>query len=98
LSYYEEASHSRSQAGIIAFEWSAETCAVVRWFQCQNSSDGYFATLAVSGRARFQAGDQQQQADPGMLIFVERMVEHRFFDITEDLTVLVFFAPSERLA
>jgi hypothetical protein len=29
------------------------------------------------------------------LIFVERSLEHRFFDITEDLTVLVFFAPPE---
>jgi mannose-6-phosphate isomerase-like protein (cupin superfamily) len=54
--------------------------------------------LVVSGHARFQAGDEQQQAGPGTLIFVERMVEHRFFDITEDLTVLVFFAPCERLA
>ena len=26
---------------------------------------------------------------------VERNIEHRFFDITEDLTVLVFFAPPE---
>jgi hypothetical protein len=32
---------------------------------------------------------------PGSLIFVERAVEHRFVDITEDLTVLVFFAPPE---
>ena len=31
----------------------------------------------------------------GTILFVERNVEHRFFDITEDLTVLVFFAPAE---
>jgi hypothetical protein len=31
----------------------------------------------------------------GTLIFVERSVEHRFFDITENLTVLVLFAPPE---
>ncbi len=29
------------------------------------------------------------------MILVERLVEHRFFDVTEDLTVLVFFAPPE---
>jgi hypothetical protein len=29
------------------------------------------------------------------VIFVERAIEHRFLDITEDLTVLVFFAPPE---
>ena len=52
--------------------------------------------LVISGRANFQAGDEQQTAGPGTLIFVERLVEHRFFDITEDLAVLVFFAPAER--
>ena len=49
----------------------------------------------VSGKASFRAGDEMQAVAPGTLIFVERSVEHRFFDITEDLTVLVFFAPPE---
>lgn len=49
----------------------------------------------VSGKASFRAGDEIQAVAPGTLIFVERSVEHRFFDITEDLTVLVFFAPPE---
>lgn len=49
----------------------------------------------VSGRARFQAGQQVQDVAPGSILFVERLVEHRFFDIAEDLTVLVFFAPAE---
>ena len=49
----------------------------------------------VSGRASFRAGFELQPVGPGALIYVERNVEHRFFDITEDLTVLVFFAPPE---
>jgi len=49
----------------------------------------------VSGRASFQAGSEQQTVGQGTLIYVDRDVEHRFFDITEDLTVLVFFAPPE---
>jgi quercetin dioxygenase-like cupin family protein len=49
----------------------------------------------VGGKASFRAGDQQQSVAAGTLIFVERLVEHRFHDITEDLTVLVFFAPPE---
>jgi quercetin dioxygenase-like cupin family protein len=53
------------------------------------------AYLVISGRASFQSGGQQQAAVPGTLIFVERAAEHRFVDITEDLTVLVFFAPPE---
>jgi quercetin dioxygenase-like cupin family protein len=49
----------------------------------------------VAGRAKFRAGAEVQEARPGAILFVERLVEHRFFDITEDLTVLVFFAPPE---
>jgi mannose-6-phosphate isomerase-like protein (cupin superfamily) len=51
--------------------------------------------LVVSGRASFRAGEHEQPVGPGALIFVERSIEHRFFDVTEDLTVLVFFAPPE---
>jgi mannose-6-phosphate isomerase-like protein (cupin superfamily) len=49
----------------------------------------------VAGRAKFRAGDEVKVAGPGSILFVERLVEHRFFDITENLTVLVFFAPAE---
>lgn len=51
--------------------------------------------LVLSGKASFHAGGQEQAIAPGTIIFVERAVEHRFVDITEDLTVLVFFAPPE---
>jgi mannose-6-phosphate isomerase-like protein (cupin superfamily) len=49
----------------------------------------------ISGRSSFRAGEETQPVAPGTLIFVERSVEHGFYDITEDLTVLVFFGPSE---
>jgi hypothetical protein len=32
---------------------------------------------------------------PGSVLFVARTVPHRFHDITERLSVLVFFAPAE---
>ena len=51
--------------------------------------------LVVSGKASFRAGGQEQAVVSGSVIFVERAAEHRFVDITEDLTVLVFFAPPE---
>ena len=51
--------------------------------------------LVISGDASFRAGDQVQLVGPGTLLFVERHLEHRFFDIMEDLAVLVFFAPPE---
>ena len=50
----------------------------------------------VSGRASFRiGGDENRKVEPGSLLFVERQLEHRFVDVTEDLTVLVFFAPPE---
>jgi mannose-6-phosphate isomerase-like protein (cupin superfamily) len=50
----------------------------------------------VRGRARMQIGSEQSEARAGSIIFVEAGVEHRFYDILEELEVLVFFAPAEQ--
>src|SRR5690349_24717428 len=49
----------------------------------------------VRGRARMQIAAQEQSVSAGSVIFVAAQVEHRFFEITEELVVLVFFAPEE---
>ncbi|HEY1676482.1 MAG TPA: cupin domain-containing protein [Candidatus Sulfotelmatobacter sp.] len=49
----------------------------------------------VRGRGRFRAGDEDQEVSPGSVLFVAAEVEHRFYDITEELQMLVFFAPPE---
>lgn len=49
----------------------------------------------IRGRARFQAGDEDKEVLAGSILFVAAEVEHRFYDITEELAVLVFFAPAE---
>jgi mannose-6-phosphate isomerase-like protein (cupin superfamily) len=49
----------------------------------------------VRGRARFKADSEDREVAAGDTIFVAAEVEHRFYDITEELTVLVFFAPAE---
>lgn len=49
----------------------------------------------VRGRARFTASDEDREVIAGSVIFVAAEVEHRFHDITEELAVLVFFAPAE---
>jgi mannose-6-phosphate isomerase-like protein (cupin superfamily) len=49
----------------------------------------------VRGRARMRAGSEDHAVSQGSVIFVAAGVEHRFFEITEELTVLVFFAPAE---
>jgi mannose-6-phosphate isomerase-like protein (cupin superfamily) len=49
----------------------------------------------VRGHARMRIGPEEQAVSAGSVIFVATSVEHRFFDITEELVVLVFFAPAE---
>lgn len=49
----------------------------------------------VRGRARFRAGDSDQEISAGSVLFVAAEVDHRFYDITEELAALVFFAPAE---
>lgn len=49
----------------------------------------------VRGRSRFLAGEQVVDAEPGSVLYVAKGLEHRFFDITEDLEILVLFAPAE---
>ncbi len=50
----------------------------------------------VRGRARMQVGTEHQDVRAGSVIFVEANVEHRFYDIQEELEVMVFFAPAEQ--
>ncbi|HZQ23281.1 MAG TPA: cupin domain-containing protein [Terriglobales bacterium] len=49
----------------------------------------------VRGRARMQVGAEEQAVGSGSVVFVEANAEHRFFDVAEELVVLVFFAPAE---
>jgi quercetin dioxygenase-like cupin family protein len=49
----------------------------------------------LRGHARFQAGPEDKEVSAGSLIFVAAEVGHRFYDITEELAVLVFFSPAE---
>jgi mannose-6-phosphate isomerase-like protein (cupin superfamily) len=49
----------------------------------------------AQGRARFRAGADDREVQPGTVLYVQAGVEHRFHDIEEDLVVLVFFAPAE---
>jgi mannose-6-phosphate isomerase-like protein (cupin superfamily) len=52
----------------------------------------------ISGRGFFQVGDESVPVEAGTLIYVQANAEHRFHTITEDLRVLVIFAPAEYTA
>ena len=49
----------------------------------------------VSGRAAMRVGEEERPVGPGSIVFVGAGVPHRFQQIEEELTLLVFFAPAE---
>jgi mannose-6-phosphate isomerase-like protein (cupin superfamily) len=49
----------------------------------------------VRGRARMRVGAEDREVSQGSVVFVAAEVPHRFYDIAEELVVLVFFAPAE---
>ena len=60
--------------------------------QSPHSEDEVYHVL--SGKAQFTAGEEERELAAGSVIFVAKNIEHRFHDIEEDLTILVFFASS----
>jgi mannose-6-phosphate isomerase-like protein (cupin superfamily) len=50
--------------------------------------------VVLSGRGRFTSGGETVEVGPGVTLFVPAREDHRFHDVTEDMTVLVFFAPA----
>ena len=51
--------------------------------------------VILGGKAGLRIGDTDHELRTGSVISVGRGTEHRFHDITEDLRVLVIFAPPE---
>ena len=49
----------------------------------------------IRGHGHFRAGDDETQVSAGSVLFVSADIEHHFYDISEELAVMVFFAPAE---
>jgi mannose-6-phosphate isomerase-like protein (cupin superfamily) len=49
----------------------------------------------VAGRARIMVAGESRPVGPGSIVYVKANDEHRFYDIAEDVSILVFFAPAE---
>jgi mannose-6-phosphate isomerase-like protein (cupin superfamily) len=49
----------------------------------------------VRGTAKMRLGREERSISQGDVIFVEKNLEHRFFEIDEELMLLVIFAPAE---
>jgi mannose-6-phosphate isomerase-like protein (cupin superfamily) len=54
--------------------------------------------MVLDGRARMRLGDEERAVGPGSLLYVSATTQHSFFEIEEDMTLLVMFAttPPER--
>ena len=52
--------------------------------------------VVTGGRARIVTDSGEADVKPGDVIYVPAGEAHRFVDIAEDLTLLVFFAPAYR--
>ena len=50
--------------------------------------------LVLSGKARMRLGSEDRNIGPGSLLYVGASTEHSFFEIEEDMTLLVMFAAS----
>jgi mannose-6-phosphate isomerase-like protein (cupin superfamily) len=51
--------------------------------------------FVISGRGNIQVDQESRPVEAGSLVYVKAHAEHRFHTITEDLRVLVIFAPAE---
>jgi mannose-6-phosphate isomerase-like protein (cupin superfamily) len=48
--------------------------------------------LVLDGRARMRVEDEERSVGPGSLLYISATTEHSFFEIEEDMTLLVMFA------
>jgi mannose-6-phosphate isomerase-like protein (cupin superfamily) len=47
--------------------------------------------FVLEGRARMRLGDEEKEVVPGALLYVQAATEHSFFEIQEDMLLLVIF-------
>jgi mannose-6-phosphate isomerase-like protein (cupin superfamily) len=48
--------------------------------------------VVLTGKARMRLGNEERSVGPGSLLYVGATTDHSFFEIEEDMTLLVFFA------
>lgn len=61
----------------------------------QKSHDQDEIYYVVRGKAKIRIGTEERSVGQGNVIFVEARAEHRFFDVDQELLLLVVFAPAE---
>jgi mannose-6-phosphate isomerase-like protein (cupin superfamily) len=51
--------------------------------------------LVLKGRGRLRVVDEEIEVEPGKVISVDHGEDHQFIDVTEDLQMIVIFAPPD---
>ncbi len=51
--------------------------------------------FVLKGRGQLRVGEQTRQVEPGMLLYVQASQDHSFFEIEEDMQLLVMFATGQ---
>jgi mannose-6-phosphate isomerase-like protein (cupin superfamily) len=46
----------------------------------------------IEGHAQLKVGDEVKEVTPGMVLYIRAAEEHSFFEIQEDMLLLVFFS------
>ncbi len=57
----------------------------------QNPHDEDEMYFVLQGRAQLQVGDEIHAVNPGSILYVQAAEAHSFFEIVEDMTLLVVF-------
>lgn len=58
----------------------------------QGAHDDDEVYYVLEGRARLRVGGEDHSVEPGSVLYVSATSDHSFFEIDEDMTLLVFFA------
>ena len=48
--------------------------------------------FVIDGRGRLRVGGEEREVQRGSILYVRATSEHSFFEVEEDMTILVFFA------
>jgi mannose-6-phosphate isomerase-like protein (cupin superfamily) len=54
--------------------------------------------FVIRGRGRLRVDGEERTVGPGSILYVRATSEHSFFEIEEDITLLVFFASGGQAA
>ena len=62
----------------------------------QGAHDDDEVYFVLDGRARIRVGDEETLIEKGSILYIKAACDHSFFEVEEDMTLLVMFAAARR--